>query len=57
LNKTVKADATLSEEQKMEKSKENTKARDAKLKELLGDAKYKALKDIQKAQKEAAGKY
>ena len=55
LNKTVKADASLSADQKMEKAKENTKARDAKLKNLLGD-KYKILKDIQKAQKEAAGK-
>ena len=53
LNKTVKADASLSADQKMEKAKENTKARDAKLKNLLGD-KYKILKDIQKAQKEAA---
>ena len=55
LNKTVKADSSLSADQKMEKAKENTKARDAKLKDLLGD-KYKILKDIQKAQKEAAGK-
>ena len=53
LNKTVKADAFLTEEQKMAKSKENTRARDAKVKELLGETKYKALKDIQKAQKEA----
>ena len=53
LNKTVKADTSLSEEQKTQKTKENTKARDAKLKELLGEAKYKALKDEQKAQKEA----
>ena len=53
LNKTVKADTSLSEEQKTVKTKENTKARDAKLKELLGEAKYKALKDAQKAQKEA----
>ena len=53
LNKTVKADTLLSEEQKTQKTKENTKARDAKLKELLGEAKYKALKDAQKAQKEA----
>ena len=53
LNKTVKADTSLSEEQKTVKTKENTKARDAKLKELLGEAKYKALKDEQKAQKEA----
>jgi hypothetical protein len=55
LNKTVKADATLTDDQKMEKAKDNTKARDAKLKDLLGD-KYKVLKDTQKAQKEAAGK-
>lgn len=54
LNKTVKADASLTDEEKMAKAKENTKARDAKLKELLGETKYKALKDIQKAQKEAA---
>ena len=53
LNKTVKADTSLSEEQKTQKTKENTKARDAKLKELLGEAKYKTLKDAQKAQKEA----
>ncbi|NDP27340.1 MAG: hypothetical protein GZ087_07945 [Flavobacterium sp.] len=53
MNKTVKADATLTDDQKMEKAKENTKVRDSKLKELLGD-KYKPLKDIQKAQKEAA---
>jgi hypothetical protein len=53
LNKTVKADASLSDDQKIEKAKENTKARDAKLKAILGD-KYKTLKDIQKAQKEAA---
>ncbi len=54
LNKAVKTDTSLSEEEKATKSKENTKARDAKVKELLGDVKYKALKDIQKAQKEAA---
>jgi len=53
LNKTVKADSSLSDDQKMDKAKENTKSRDTKVKELLGDAKYKALKDIQKAQKES----
>ena len=52
LNKTVKTDSSLSDDEKMEKSKENTKARDAKLKDLLGD-KYKVLKEVQKAQKEA----
>jgi hypothetical protein len=55
LNKTMKADTSLSDDQKMEKGKENNKSRDAKLKDLLGD-KYKALKDAQKAQKEAAAK-
>ena len=54
LNKTVKADTSLTDDEKMIKSKENTKVRDAKLKELLGEAKYKALKDAQKAQKETA---
>lgn len=53
LNKTIKADTSLSDDEKMTKSKENTKARDTKLKELLGEAKYKALKDVQKSQKEA----
>jgi hypothetical protein len=56
LNKTIKADATLSDDQKTEKAKENNKVRDTKLKELLGEAKYKALKDAQKAQKGTAGK-
>lgn len=56
LNKTVKADTSLSDDQKMEKSKENNKTRDAKIKELLGEAKYKALKNVQKAQKEAQAK-
>jgi hypothetical protein len=53
LNKSVKADSSLTDDQKMEKSKDNVKARDAKLKVLLGDSKYKTFKDIQKAQKEA----
>ena len=52
--KALKADATLSEEEKTAKSKEYGKAKDARLKELLGAEKYKAFKDVQKAQKEAA---
>jgi hypothetical protein len=52
--KALKADASLSEEEKTAKSKEYGKAKDARLKELLGLEKYKAFKDVQKAQKEAA---
>ena len=51
--KALKADASLSEEEKTAKSKEYGKAKDGKLKELLGAEKYKAFKDVQKAQKEA----
>ena len=52
--KALKADATLSDEEKAAKSKEYGKAKAARLKELLGAEKYKALKDVQNAQKEAA---
>ena len=52
--KALKADSSLSEEEKTLKSKEYGKAKDARLKELLGAEKYKAFKDVQKAQKEAA---
>jgi hypothetical protein len=52
--KALKADTTLSEEEKAAKSKEYGKTKAAKLKELLGAEKYKALKDVQMAQKEAA---
>jgi hypothetical protein len=52
--KALKADATLSDEEKAAKSKEYGKAKDGRLKELLGAEKYKALKEVQKAQKEAA---
>ena len=51
--KTLKADASLSDEEKTAKSKEYGKAKDARIKELLGAEKYKAFKDVQKAQKEA----
>jgi hypothetical protein len=54
LGKALKADATLTDEQKSEKSKEYSKAKEGKIKELLGVEKYKALKEVQKAQKEAA---
>jgi hypothetical protein len=52
--KALKADASLSEEEKTAKSKEYGKAKDGRLKELLGAEKYKTFKDAQKAQKEAA---
>lgn len=52
--KALKADATLSDEEKAAKSKEYGKAKDARLKELLGLEKYRAFKEVQKAQKEAA---
>ncbi len=52
--KALKADASLSDEEKTAKSKEYGKAKDARLKELLGAEKYKAFKDVQKAQREAA---
>lgn len=52
--KTLKADTTLSEEDLKAKGKEFSIAEDAKLKEKLGAQKYKALKDAQKAQREAA---
>lgn len=52
--KTLKADASLSEEDKKAKNKEYYNVSNGKLKEILGANKYKAFKDIQKAQKEAA---
>ena len=52
--KALKADSKLSDEEKASKSKEYGKAKDGRLKELLGADKYKALKEVQKAQKEAA---
>lgn len=52
--KALKADGSLSEEEKTAKSKEYGKAKDARLKELLGLEKYKTFKDVQKSQKEAA---
>lgn len=53
-NKMLKADTSLSEDDMKTKYKEISKDREAKIKALVGDAKYKALKDAQKAQKEAA---
>lgn len=52
--KLIKMDSSLSEEEFNEKNKEYGKAQDLKLKEAFGDTKYKAFKDAQKAQREAA---
>ncbi|CAN1510123.1 hypothetical protein MCEGE10_00769 [Flavobacteriaceae bacterium] len=52
--KALKADASLSEEDKKAKNKEYYNVSNGKLKEILGAEKYKAFKDVQKAQKEAA---
>jgi hypothetical protein len=52
--KTLKADTSLSDEDKKAKNKEYYNVSNGKLKELLGADKYKAFKDVQKAQKEAA---
>jgi len=52
--KTLKADTSLSDEDRKAKNKEYYNVSNGKLKELLGADKYKAFKDVQKAQKEAA---
>lgn len=53
-NKEVRADAKLAEEAKQAKIKENNDAKNDRLKEIMGDVKYKAFKQAQKAQKEMA---
>jgi hypothetical protein len=53
--KALKADASLSEEDKKAKSKEySNDVRNPKLNEVIGEAKSKAFREAQKAQKEAA---
>lgn len=52
--KTLKADESLSDEDRKAKNKEYYNVSNGKLKEILGADKYKAFKDVQKAQKEAA---
>ena len=52
--KTLKADVSLSDEDRKAKNKEYYNVSNGKLKEILGAEKYKAFKDVQKAQKEAA---
>lgn len=51
--KTLKADATLSDEDRKAKNKEYYNISNGKLKEMLGAEKYKTFKEVQKAQKEA----
>ena len=53
--KKLKDDSSLSDEDRKAKAKEFSTAEDAKLKEKLGAEKYKAFKDVQKAQRAAAG--
>jgi len=52
--KKLKTDTSLSEDDVKAKSKEFSSAEDAVLKEKIGAPKYKAFKDAQKAQREAA---
>ena len=53
--KPVKADASLSDDAKKAKLDAINKERNDQLKIVMGDAKYKAFKAAQKAQKEAGG--
>lgn len=52
--KTLKADSALSDEERKAKVKEFSNSEDKKLKEKLGETKYKAFKSAQKAQRGAA---
>jgi len=52
--KKLKTDTSLSEDDVKAKSKEFSSDEDAVLKEKIGAPKYKAFKDAQKAQREAA---
>jgi hypothetical protein len=52
--RTLKADTSLSDEDRKAKNKEYYNVSNGKLKEIIGAEKYKAFKDAQKAQKEAA---
>lgn len=50
----IKKDDSLSDEVKKEKSKEVTAEKNKKLKEIMGEEKFKQFNDIRKKQKEAA---
>ena len=50
----IRKNAALSEEEKATKLKANNDEKSAKLKEIVGEEKYKAYNKVRKAQKEAA---
>jgi Spy/CpxP family protein refolding chaperone len=52
-NKTIKADNTLTDDQKKEKMKEVTDAKNAKIKAVMGEEKYRQYNAIRKKQKDA----
>jgi hypothetical protein len=51
----IKKNASLSEEEKEKQLKANTEEKNIKLREIVGEERYKAFNKIRKAQKEAAG--
>jgi hypothetical protein len=53
-SKAIKADSKLTDEEKKAKAEEVKKEKNEKLKEAMGEFKYKAFTQAQKAQKEAA---
>lgn len=53
-SKAIKTDAKLNDDEKKLKVEELYKERNEQLKEVMGEFKYKAFKQAQKAQKEAA---
>ena len=53
-SKAIRADSKLTDEEKKAKAEEVKKEKNDKLKEVLGELKYKAFMQAQKAQKEAA---
>lgn len=53
-SKKLKADTSLSDDDRKAKAKEFSASEEAILKEKLGETKYKAFKDVQKAQRDAS---
>ena len=51
----IRKNEALTEEQKAAQLKANTDEKNSKLKEIVGEEKYKAFNKVRKAQKEAAG--
>lgn len=52
-NKAIRTEAGLSDDQKKEKMKEVNDAKNARIKEIMGEEKYKQFNAIRKKQKEA----